>query len=313
MNQIVKKYIDNFDGTSCNFSYLNQNIISASFSENFGIVGRGKIIMFKNDIKQLIPINEWYFDRGINCISNNYMNDNILYAGDNDGKLITINKGFNISDKGQIFQNKIHQYEITSLNVGRINKNILLSSSLDNTSNLIDINGNKIISTIQNYFKKGITSNSIDYKSPNIISLSSNDGYVLIFDIRDILKPIKCFSFNNPVMSIDFGFFNSSFAIGESNGIINLYDLRKSDNNPLIILNGHKLSVKEIKFSPYKENILCSCGYDMDINLWNINYSIPIKTFNHHSEFVTGIDFSPFYQNIISSISFDKSLDILTI
>lgn len=308
------KYIDNFDGTSCNFSYLSHNIIGASFSDNFGIVGKGKIILLKYNNKELKPFKEKIFDKGINCIRFNRINHNIIHAGDMGGNLITLNYSNDVMEgQDKVMMNKIHQCDITSINTGKINSNILLTSSLDNTAKIIDINNNKNLYNIQNYFKKGITSNSIDYKTSNIISLSSNDGFVLLFDIRNITKPIKCFSFSNPIMTIDFNYYDTTFAIGESNGLINIYDLRQNNNSPLTTLTGHQLANKEIKFSPFNKNILCSCGYDMNINLWDIQYSIPIKTFKHHTEFVTGVDFSPFNQNILSSISFDKSLDIFTI
>lgn len=309
----IIKYIDNFDGTSCNFSYLLPNIIGACFSENFGMVGKGKIVLLKYNNKELKPFFEKYFEKGINCIKFNRINNNIIHIGDVEGKLIIVNYSNNGIEKDKIILKKMHQSDITSLNTGKMNKNLLISTSLDNSAKIIDMNNNYIYSNIQNITKKGITSCSIDYKSANIISLSSNDGFVLLFDIRSITKPIKCFSFNNPIMTTDFNYFNTTFAIGESNGIISLYDLRQSNNNPLTTLIGHQLANKEIKFSPFKNNILCSCGYDMNINLWDIQYSIPIKTFKHHNEFVTGIDFSNFDQNILSSISFDKSLDIFNI
>ena len=306
----ILKYIDNFDGISCNFSYTNNNIIAGSFSEHFGIIGKGKIIILNYD-NNLKPIKEIKFEKGINCIKFDRLNDKIIYGGDVDGKILIINYNNNI--KENIKFNKIYKNEITSLNISKISKNLLLSTSLDNSSKLIDLNINKFVLNIQNYSKKGFTYNSIDYKNPNIISLSSNDGIVLLFDIRNNIKPIKCFNFNNPILTIDFNHFNSNFAIGESNGIINIYDLRNDKNIPISILTGHKLAVKQLQFSPFNENILCSCGYDMNINLWDIKYSLPIKIFKHHTEFVTGIDFSNFNQNILSSISFDKSLDVFAL
>jgi len=312
MNTLIK-YIDNFDGTSCNFSYISPNIIGASFAENFGIAGKGKIVLLKYNKQELKPFKEKYFDKGINCLKFNRINNNIIYAGDMEGKLIILNFSENSFEQDKVFSDKIHLSEVTSLNTGKISKNILLSTSSDSNAKLFDMNNNKLLLNIQNYFKKGITSGSIDYKTPNIISLSSNDGFVLLFDIRDIKKPIKCFSFNNPVMTNDFNHYDSTFAIGESNGVINLYDLRQSNNNPITSLMGHSLACKELKFSPFHKNILCSCGYDMNINLWDVKFSTAMKTFRHHTEFVTGIDFSIFEQNILSSISFDKCLDIFNL
>jgi len=309
----ILKYKDNFDGTSCNFSYLSNNIIGGSFSENFGIVGKGKIVLLKYDEYSLKPLKEIYFEKGINCIKFNRLNENIIHAGDFEGNLIIINYNYNSLEKEKINSNKIHQNEITSLNTGKISKNLLLSTSSDNSSKLIDLNNNKLLLNIQNISKKGFTSSSIDYKTSNIISLSTNDGTVLFFDIRDCNKPIKCLTFNNSILTIDFNHYNSLFSVGESNGIIDIYDLRNDKNIPVTVLNGHHLAVKQLKFSPFNQNILCSCGYDMNIYLWDIKFSLPVKSYKHHSEFVTGIDFSNFNPNILSSISFDKSLDIFNI
>ena len=311
MKNIIK-YIDNFDGTCCNFSYISPDVLGGSFSENFGIIGKGKIVLLKYEMNSLRTLKEIYFERGINCFKFNRLNNNIIHAGDVEGKLITISCNFN-NGKDQILTNKIFQGEITSLNIGKISKNLLLTASIDNSAKLFDLNINKLLFNIQNYSKKGFTSNSIDYKTPNLISLSTNDGIILFFDIRNHMNPIKCLTFNNPILSIDFNYYNASFAIGESNGIIDIYDLRNDKNIPISTLTGHQLAVKEIKFSPFKENNLCSCGYDMNINLWDIQYSLPMKSYKHHSEFVTGIDFSNFNQNILSSISFDKSLDIFNV
>lgn len=304
------KYVDIFDGTSCNFSFTSKDIIGGSFSDNFGIVGKGRIVLLKYSNNLLKPIKEFNFDKGIKCLKFNRLTDYIIHAGDVDGKLIMINYDYNNHMKEKIVSNKIYNDEITSLNLSKISKNLLLSTSSDNTAKLIDLNNNKIVLNIQNYSKKGFTSSSIDHKTPNIISLSTNDGSILFFDIRNYCTPIKCFTMNNPILTIDFNPFNSNFAVGESNGIINIYDLRNDKNIPILILTGHQLSVKEIKFSPFHQNILCSCGYDMNINLWDIQYSLPINNFKHHTEFVNGIDFSSFNPNILSSISFDKSLDI---
>ena len=309
----ILKYTDNFDGTSCNFSYLSNNIIGASFSENFGIVGKGKIILLKYDKYSLKPFKEIFLEKGINCLKFNRLNENIIHAGNVDGNLIMINYNYNNIEKEKINSNKIHQNEITSLNTGKISKNLLISTSSDNSSKLIDLNNNKLLINIQNFSKKGITSSSIDYKTSNIISLSTNDGTVLFFDIRDYNKPIKCLTFNNSILTIDFNHYNSLFSVGESNGIIDIYDLRNDKNIPITILTGHQLAVKQVKFSPFNQDILCSCGYDMNIYLWDIKFSLPIKSYKHHSEFVTGIDFSNFNPNILSSISFDKSLDIFNI
>ena len=114
-------------------------------------------------------------------------------------------------------------------------------------------------------------------------------------------------------MTCDFNKFNDYyFLFGTSNGIIYLYDIRNI-NKPVFIYKNHKLNVKKIICSPFEKNIFLSCSYDMNINLWDINNSIPLKIFKHHTEFVNDINFNIFNKNIICSTSFDNSLCIFNI
>ena len=173
-----------------------------------------------------------------------------------------INYNYNNIEKEKINSNKIHQNEITSLNTGKISKNLLISTSSDNSSKLIDLNNNKLLINIQNFSKKGFTSSSIDYKTSNIISLSTNDGTVLFFDIRDYNKPIKCLTFNNSILTIDFNHYNSLFSVGESNGIIDIYDLR-NDKNIIQKSGEHSFLSKKAQnqdkdtYNPSSETLLC--------------------------------------------------------
>ena len=111
--------------------------------------------MLKYDEYSLKPLKEMYFEKGINCIKFNKLNENIIHAGDFAGNLIMINYNYNKLEKEKINSNKIHQNEITSLNTGKISKNLLLSTSSDNSSKLIDLNNNKIVlNKISKIFQK---------------------------------------------------------------------------------------------------------------------------------------------------------------
>ena len=294
------KYIDKYDGTSCSFCPNSNNLIGCSFSENFCFLGKGRVLLLNYSSSKLIPIKQYNFEKCISCIEFNKNNNPIIYSGDIEGKLVIINYKNNI-----LFNKKIHLGNITSIKTEKLNNNLLFTASSDKTSKIIDINNFTEIYQIKNIFKKEITSISLDHKIPNILSLSSNDGLTILFDIRNRQKPIKCFQFNNPIMSTDFSYYDSNFLIGESNGSISLYDLRNYNNNAIQNYIGHSLANKMIKFSPFKKNIFGSCGYDMNINIWDISISVPLRTYKHHTEFVTGIDFGQ--KNKMISISFDKS------
>jgi peroxin-7 len=40
---------------------------------------------------------------------------------------------------------------------------------------------------------------------------------------------------------------------------------------PIMLLTGHSLAVKKIKFSPFHANILASASYDMSTIIWDCN------------------------------------------
>ena len=80
-----------------------------------------------------------------------------------------------------------------------------------------------------------------------------------------------------------------------------------------MVLVGHQLPVKKIKFSPYHANILASGSYDMSVKIWDCNVQREINQFEQHTEFITGLDFNLFVENELASASWDKCCSIFSI
>jgi peroxin-7 len=80
-----------------------------------------------------------------------------------------------------------------------------------------------------------------------------------------------------------------------------------------MILIGHQLAVRKIRFSPYHANIIASSSYDMSIKIWDCNVQRTINQFEHHTEFVTGLDFNLFVENQLASASWDKVCSVFSI
>ena len=305
------KFQNEFQGTSCKFSYLNNNIIACGTSEFYGIIGRGKLSLFYFDNYKLNYIKNFknfYTENSIFDIEFNKINQNLIFIALGNGILNIYN--LNNLNLNSLKKYKLHNCEIFSINFNHKFNNILASSSTDKTLKLTDINYGKIINNF--IFNNIIYSNCWHNNFNNLIACSFSKE-CKIFDIK-IQKEI--FNFNNKnfeIMTCDFNKFNDYyFLFGTSNGIIYLYDIRNI-NKPVFIYKNHKLNVKKIICSPFEKNIFLSCSYDMNINLWDINNSNPLKIFKHHTEFVNDINFNIFNKNIICSTSFDNSLCIFNI
>lgn len=67
-------------------------------------------------------------------------------------------------------------------------------------------------------------------------------------------------------------------------------------------LFGHSFAVRRLRCSPHSSSTILSCGYDMNICLWNIQKPDDnlIQRYDHHTEFVFGIDFDLFNEGRVS-------------
>ena len=306
------KINNEFQGTSCKFSYLNNNIIACGTSEFYGIIGRGKLSLFYYDnynLKYIKNFKNFYTENSIFDIEFNKINKNLIFIALGNGNLNIYN--FNNKNNLNPFKKiKLHNNEIFSINFNNKFNNILASSSTDKTLKITDINNGKIINNF--IFNNIIYSNCWHNNYNNLIACSFSKE-CKIFDIK-IQKEIFNFNNNNnEIMTCDFNKINNYyFLFGNSNGLIYLFDIR-NNIKPVFIYNNHKLNVKKVIFSPFDENIFLSCSYDMNINLWNINNSFPLKIYKHHNEFVNDINFNLFNKKIVCSTSFDNSLCIFNI
>lgn len=86
------------------------------------------------------------------------------------------------------------------------------------------------------------------------------------------------------MLSLDFNKYENFIATASSDNLIKIFvscfllssslpfqDLRANLDQPLMMLMGHQLAVKKIKFSPYHANILASSSYDMSVKIWDCN------------------------------------------
>ena len=83
------------------------------------------------------------------------------------------------------------------------------------------------------------------------------------------------------------------------------------------ILKGHKRSVFDLEFSPFKETILASGSDDATVKLWDIpsgglrqNLSQDLMTYKGHTRRVSFVRFNPVASDVMASASTDYSLHV---
>ena len=131
----------------------------------------------------------------------------------------------------------------------------------------------------------------------SIFGSCSGDQLCRVWDLRSGKDVKKIHAHTNDILSIDFNKYENFIATSSTDNLIKIFDLRANMDQPLMMLMGHQLAVRKIKFSPYHANILASASYDMSVMIWDCNTQQKINQFEHHSEFVTGLDFNLFVEN----------------
>lgn len=134
-----------------------------------------------------------------------------------------------------------------------------------------------------------------------------------VWDKRTMQPVKKIFAHSNDVLSIDFNKYENFLATSSTDNLIKIFDLRSTLETPMLVLPGHTLAVKKIKFSPYHANILASSSYDMSVCVWDCNSQMQVNKFEQHSEFVTGLDFNLFVENQLASASWDGRLSVFSV
>jgi len=92
-----------------------------------------------------------------------------------------------------------------------------------------------------------------------------------VWDLRTFkaVKTVK--AHDNEILSLDFNKYENYIATGSTDNSIKIFDLRATLDQPLLVINGHQLAVRKVKFSPYHSNTLLSASYDMTVCAWNMN------------------------------------------
>eukprot|EP00118_Oscarella_pearsei_P000722 m.5642 g.5642 ORF g.5642 m.5642 type:complete len:168 (+) comp13713_c0_seq2:478-981(+) len=112
------------------------------------------------------------------------------------------------------------------------------------------------------------------------------------------------------VLSCDWSKYDSNVLLtGSVDQQIRSWDIRYP-SQPVAVLLGHNMAVRQIKVSPHDRDIAASCSYDFSIKLWNVASHNLLRTWTHHNEFAISIDFNPHVNGEICDCSWDEQVCI---
>ncbi|CAD8072224.1 unnamed protein product [Paramecium sonneborni] len=297
-------FVSNLSCMSAKFSPFDIDKIAITCADNFGIQGKGRLIIGQIQPNQPIKIlfqseeNDAVFD----C-SWNEADPNVIAIGCGNGIVKVLNAG----TKQILTQYLESKEEIQSVEFGHKNPNWLLASNLIGITRLFDITTQKPVAYFQTH--KGCAYTCTWHPiQQNIFATSGNDGAMRLWDLNSPsnknIASVKAHM--SDTLSCDFNKYEELIATSSADKTIKLWDLRNL-KAPIQTLLGHRHPVRKVKFSPHDAVILGSASYDMSVMIWNIQEpSNPlIKNHPKHTEFVVGLDFSIHTEKQICSASWD--------
>ncbi|XP_059057582.1 uncharacterized protein LOC131851158 [Achroia grisella] len=91
------------------------------------------------------------------------------------------------TNKDKVFFENVHASPVSDFTFSLVNKDVLLSSGYDKILHVYDIRLQNVVSTIRTSY----TLTSLAINSDNLAALGTKNGLVLIYDLRDLTKPLN--------------------------------------------------------------------------------------------------------------------------
>eukprot|EP01017_Pseudomicrothorax_dubius_P010601 TRINITY_DN137_c0_g3_i4.p1 TRINITY_DN137_c0_g3~~TRINITY_DN137_c0_g3_i4.p1 ORF type:complete len:323 (-),score=53.38 TRINITY_DN137_c0_g3_i4:120-1088(-) len=290
-------------GMNVKFSPFEAFRLAFPCAENFGIVGKGKLLILdvlpEGRVACAASFDEpnAVFDCAWSEVAPNLI---MIALGDGNVKLIDTNL------KAIVHGFKDHQGEVYSVDASHQTPNLYLSSGFDGMVKLWDVEARGLVNTFAGHV--GCVYSALWHpNTKEVFGSCSADSTARIWDIRDPRREmISIKGHFGEILSMDFNKYKDLVATGSIDKSIKLWDLRNLAV-PALTLNGHKYAVRRVKCSPHEENIILSGSYDMSVIVWDTAAEVQKLAVRHsqHTEFVLGIDFNLFNKRQIASTSWD--------
>lgn len=316
-------------GYSCRFSPFHSGVFACVGGTNFGLQGTGGLFVHdingKTGVVQqrsgpvlppLAKTKDALFDL---CWSES-MDDHLITAG-GDGVLTM----WQVANKSlpAIARSKwqAHQREIFSVDWNTVDKRWLLSGSWDLSIRLWEPHrGPEPLSVWPDAHTDCVYSCAWSPHDARLFASGGGDCLCKLWSIDQQSgagrRPLITLPAHSaPVLSVDFCKYPTEewgtdlvLATAAVDGSIKVWDLRQP-MYPLQQLNGHRMGVRRLRWSPFQGRLLASCGYDMTVRLWDARDGRCLRVIDDHGEFVCGLDWDLFDTGgLLASCSWDRTV-----
>ncbi|CCF58702.1 hypothetical protein KAFR_0F01060 [Kazachstania africana CBS 2517] len=197
-------------------------------------------------------------------------------------KLHNITNGTSVTSTSQI----LGEFPpVTSFDWNQTDTNLLISSSIDTTCIVWDLQSSNYVKTQLIAHDSEVYDVRFLTKSTQLFASCGGDGSVRVFDLRSLAHSTIIYEPpTNPVSNADLSQQQNALLrlepsptdanviatfVSESNKIL-ILDMRNSES-PVLVLEGHKSAINQIKWHPTKRYILLSCSDDCQVLYWDLN------------------------------------------
>jgi histone-binding protein RBBP4 len=147
----------------------------------------------------------------------------------------------------------------------------------------------------------------------------SKDQTVCLWDIKGYkkdqssIKPVRRFNFHSGIVGGISWLPQSPSVFGSCSDdkLVAIWDIRKSDPNPVFKTEAHKSEVNVIQFNPFGEFLFATGGNDGIVRLWDLrNINLPLHDLEGHTDSVVSIEWSPINETILATGGNDRRAHI---
>lgn len=196
-----------------------------------------------------------------------------------------LNTGVNTNDKNWSTKILGELPPVTSFDWNSIDTNILVSSSIDTTCIVWDLQSSTYVKTQLIAHDSEVFDVKFLAKSTHLFASCGGDGSVRVFDLRSLAHSTIIYeppTLNNDMQNVkqqDSALLRLEPSPNDPNVLatfvtesdkILILDMRNPEA-PVLTLNGHSSSINQIKWHPTKRNILLSCADDCQVLYWDLN------------------------------------------
>ncbi|CCK69826.1 uncharacterized protein KNAG_0D00740 [Huiozyma naganishii CBS 8797] len=191
---------------------------------------------------------------------------------------------------------------VTSFDWNTVDTNLLVSSSIDTTCIVWDLQS-------PNYVKTQLIAHDSEVYDVRFLSQSTHlfascggDGSVRVFDLRSLAHSTIVYeppagegtvndvtAQNNALLRLEPSLMDPNIIatlVADSKDIL-ILDMRNPES-PALTLKGHSSLVNQIKWHPTKRNVLLSCSDDCQVLYWDLNTALDGSTPTSSSTSITG-------------------------